>query len=138
MSTFQIYTNSGLTVPFGGTLAVNQNVDGSSGPVDTQFWIGSTASSKTLRADSNPGVDQISVSVVDASPSSGNPVTDVKLALTAGGLASATGGASLDLGTTVTSGVGNAVTFWVRVEDSTHVLGVSTELSFATNLLRET
>jgi hypothetical protein len=138
MSTFHLYTNAGLTVLFSGTLTVNQNIDGSSGPVDQQLWIGSTATGKTLQADSNPGVDQIVMSVTDSAPGSGNPASDVKLALTQGGLAGATGGASLNLGTTILSLVANAVTFWVRVEDSTHVVGLSTELQFTTNLTRET
>lgn len=138
MATFNIYTNSGLTVLFGGTLTVNQNVDGSTGPVDQQFWIGSTATGKTLQADSDPGVDQIVLDIVDSAPGTGNPDTDVKLALTQGALAGATPGASLNLGTSILSLVANAVTFWVRVEDSTNVVGLSTELEFTTNLLRET
>lgn len=138
MATFNIYTNSGLTVLFGGTLTVNQNVDGSTGPVDQQFWVGSTATGKTLQADSDPGVDQIVLDIVDSAPGTGNPDTDVKLALTQGALAGATPGASLNLGTSILSLVANAVTFWVRVEDSTNVVGLSTELEFTTNLLRET
>lgn len=138
MATFNIYTNSGLTVLFGGTLTVNQNVDGSTGPVDQQFWLGSTATGKTLQADSDPGVDQIVLDIVDSAPGTGNPDTDVKLALTQGALAGATPGGSLNLGTSILSLVANAVTFWVRVEDSTNVVGLSTELEFTTNLLRET
>lgn len=137
MSTFNFFTNAGLTLVFGGTLTIPQNVDGSSGPVDTQFWLGSTASGKTLQADSDPGVDQIVISVTDSSPSTGNPTTDVKLSTTQGELASATPGEPLNLGTSVLSGVGTAQTFWIRVEDSTNVVGVSTELHFTTNLLRE-
>ncbi len=138
MATFNLFTNAGLTVVFGGTLLIDQNVDGSTGPVDTQLWIGSTAVGKTLQADSDPGVDQIVMSINDSAPAMGNPATDVKLASTQGGLAGATPGASLNLGTSILSGVGNAVTFWIRVEDSTNTLGVSTELQFLTNLTRET
>jgi len=138
MATFNLFTNAGLTVVFGGTLLIDQNVDGSTGPVDTQLWIGSTAVGKTLQADSDPGVDQIVMSISDSAPAMGNPATDVKLASTQGGLAGATPGASLNLGTSILSGVGNAVTFWIRVEDSTNTLGVSTELQFLTNLTRET
>jgi hypothetical protein len=137
MATFKVYTNSSLTTEFTGSLNAIQNVDGSSGPVDFQLWIGSTASGKTLQADSDPGVDQITLSVVDASPSTGHPASEVKLATTLGGLATATGGAALNLGTTILSLVANAVTFWVRVEDSTNVVGTSTELSVTTNTLRE-
>lgn len=137
MATFKVYTNSGLTTEFTGSLSAIQNVDGSSGPTDFQLWIGSTATGKTLEADSDPGVDQITLSVIDASPGTGHPASEVKLATSLGGLTGATGGAALNLGTSILSLVANAVTFWVRVEDSTHVVGTSTELSVSTNLLRE-
>jgi len=138
MATFALYTDSGLTTGFSGVLSVFQNVDGSTGPVDTQLWLGSTAVGKTLQAESDPGVDQITITPTDAAPGTGHPASEIKLALTQGGLAAATGGAALNLGTAITSGVGNAVTFWIRVQDSTLTAGVSTELSFPTNLLIET
>lgn len=137
MATFKFYTNSSLTTELTGNLSFVQNVDGSTGRQDIQLWLGSVASSKTLQADSNPGTDQIAISVVDAAAGSGHPASEVKLATTQGGLTGATGGASLNLGTSITSGVGNAVTFWVGVQDSTGVVGTSTELSIQTNLLRE-
>jgi len=138
MATFKFYTNSNLTAEFGGTITAVQNLDGTTGRQDFQLWLGSVAASKTLRVDSNPGVDQIALSVVDASPGSGHPASEIKLATTQGGLAGATGGAALNLGTTILSGTSNAVPFWVGVQDSTGVLGTSTELSCLTNLLRET
>jgi hypothetical protein len=138
MATFKLYTNSNLTTEFGGTITAVQNLDGTTGRQDFPLWIGSVTASKTLQADSNPGTDQIALSIVDASPGSGHPASEVKLATTQGGLAGATGGASLNVGTTILSGVVNAVPFWVGVQDSTFVLGTSTELSFTTNLLRET
>lgn len=137
MATFKIYTDAALTTEFTGTLSFTQNVDGSTGRQDVQLWLGSTSAGKTLQAQSNPGVDQIALSVVDSAPASGHPASEVKLALTQGGLAGATGGASLDLGTAIASGVGNAVTFWIGVTDSTGVVGTSTELSVQTNMLRE-
>lgn len=137
MATFKFYTNSGLTTEFTGSLSAVQNVDGSTGRQDFQLWLGSTASGKTLQAESNPGTDQIALSVVDASVGTGHPASEVKLALTQGGLAGATGGAALNLGTSIASGVGTAVTFWVGIQDSTGVVGTSTELSVQTNLLRE-
>ena len=137
MATFKIYTDAALTTEFTGTLSFTQNVDGSTGRQDVQLWLGSTSTGKTLQAQSNPGVDQIALSVVDSAPASGHPASEVKLALTQGGLAGATGGDSLNLGTAISSSVGNAVTFWIGVTDSTGVGGTSTELSVQTNMLRE-
>lgn len=137
MATFKFYTNSNLTTEFTGSLSAVQNVDGSTGRQDFQLWLGSVAASKTLQAESNPGTDQIALSVVDSAVGTGHPASEVKLALTQGGLTGATGGASLNLGTSITSGVANAVTFWVGIQDSTGVVGTSTELSVQTNLLRE-
>lgn len=137
MATFKIYTNSTLTTEFTGSLAATQNVDGSTGRQDFQLWLGSVAAGKTLQAESNPGVAQIALSVVDAAAGSGHPASEVKLSLTQGALTAATGGASLNLGTSISSGVGNAVTFWIGIQDSTGVVGTSTELSVSTNLLKE-
>lgn len=137
MSTFKIYTNAGLTTEFTGSLSASQNANGSTGRQDFQLWLGSVAASKTLQADSNPGVDQIALSVVDSAVGTGHPASEIKLATTQGGLAGATGGASLNLGTAISSGVGNAVTFWVGITDSTGVVGTSTELSITSNLCRE-
>lgn len=47
-----------------------------------------------------------------------HPTTEIKLALTSGGLAAAAAGASLNLGTSVTSGSAHAVTFWVRMTNT--------------------
>jgi hypothetical protein len=137
MSTFKIYNNSNLTTEFTGFITANQNVDGSTGMQKFQKWIGSTASGRTLQAESNPGVDQIVLSVTDAAAGSGHPVSDISLALTSVGLDSATPGASLNLGTSILSGVVNAKEIWIGVEDSTGVVGTSTELTVTTNLLRE-
>lgn len=47
-----------------------------------------------------------------------SPTSEIKLALTSGGLGSATGGAALTLGITLLSGVSNAVRFYVRVTNT--------------------
>ncbi len=47
-----------------------------------------------------------------------HPLTEIKLALTSGGLAGAVAGAALNLGTTVTSGTGNKVEVNIRVSNS--------------------
>lgn len=137
MATFKVYNDANLTSEFTGLLTANQNVDGSTGMQKFQKWIGSVASGKTLQAESNPGVAQIVLSIVDAAAGSGHPSTDISLALTSVGLDSATPGASLNLGTSILSGVANAKEIWIGMEDSTGVVGTSTELSVQTNLCRE-
>lgn len=137
MATFALFTDANLTVPFTGSLTAQQNVDGTTGRQDFTLYLGSNTAGKLLKAESNPGVDQITLSVVDSATGTGHPASDVKLALTQGGLDTATGGASLNLGTTITAGVANAVQFWIGLTDSTHVVGTSTELSVVTNTLAE-
>lgn len=136
--TFAFFLDAGLTTAAAGNMVFQQNSDGSTGPVDKVVYLGSTASAKKVQAASNPGVDQISISVVDAAAGSGHPASEVKLATTQGGLGGATGGASLNVGTQLLSGVGNAQPVWVRVQDSTGTPGTSTELSIQCNELTET
>lgn len=139
--TWKFYTDSGLTTELVGPLDIPQNQNGSTGDVDGVLYYGSVEASKTLQADSNPGVDQITVSINDSTPSPGNgpEATDLKLALTNGGLAGATAGASLDLGTSLSSGVGNAVEVHYRQATPTAAsTGQYNEITLDTNALRET
>jgi len=114
-STFQFYMDSALTDPYNaGTDYVGPFV-GTSFPQDAVIYYGSTDATRKVQADSDPGVDNIVVSLTDAATSSGVETTDFKLATSSGGLASATAGASLDLGVTeITGGVANAVAIHVR------------------------
>lgn len=177
-SSFKLYNDSGLTSVFTGTLSATHNTDLSDNPQDFQLWFGSTETSRTLEAVSNPGVDNVTLTPTDnvaewvantayslgdtvqptgggntyvyvcttagtsdASteptwPTSGigstvvdNTVvwtlrgkihepTEIKLALTAAGLAGATAGAALNLGTTIDSGVANAVEVNIRITNA--------------------
>jgi hypothetical protein len=137
MATFALYTDSGLTELLTGNLVAAQNYDGSTPPVDFTLWVGSNAADKQLRAQSNPGVDQITFSINDADPGNGHETTEVSLALTLSGLDSAVAGDPLNIGTTVLSGTSNAIPIYIRVDDATGVVGTSTELSIATNTLQE-
>lgn len=65
-------------------------------------------------------------------------ITEVKLATTQGGLAGATGGAALNLGTSVLSGTGSAQVVWLGVTDGTDVAGTMTELRIRTSNVIET
>ena len=136
--TWKFYTDSGLTTELAGNLVIAQNQDGSTGDIDGVLYFGSTEVSKTLQADSNPGVDQISISITDSDPNPGTTpeATDLKLATSNGGLAGAVAGAALDLGVTLTSGVGNAVAVYYRQATPTAPVGNYTELGLTTTLLR--
>ena len=136
---FKFYHDSSLTqeITSGNPITATQDTVNSLDPVDKQIWYGSTSSSRKARANSNPGVDQIAVSIADSAGGSGEPTTAIKLASTQGGLATATAGASLNIGTQVNSGTANAVTFWARIDDQTATLGSYTDLSLTHNDIAE-
>jgi len=93
-----IYNDVNLTDQFDDATdnLIAEAVNGSSGI--GVFYIGTpTAGNKLQIADSEgtPGVDSITVSIVDSSVGSGVEASHIKLATTQGGLATATGGAAL-------------------------------------------
>lgn len=63
---------------------------------------------------------------------------EYKVAGTEGGLAAATPGAGLSLGTSVLGGVGNAVSFWVRCTNSGTNTQTQTHVRFEANALQVT
>lgn len=70
-----------------------------------------------------------------------HPVTEITLALTEADLDTNTPGAALSLGNTITSGVGNEVDVWIRVENSITTVGSNTgypELAVYINAVQET
>ena len=104
-ATFKLFTDAALTQPFvpgvdfiGPVISV---------PSDFVLYLGSQTSANKLEAASDPGIDDIIVSIVDAAPASDLEATDVKLATTNAGLAAAVGGDPLNLGTVINGGVGN-------------------------------
>lgn len=113
MATFKFYKDSGLVEEFNPVSDVIGPV--SNPPQDFVLYFGSTDAANKAVAKTNPGTDPIVVSIVDADPGNDLETTDVKLATTNGGLAGATGGASLDLPATVNGGVGNQVEIHIRV-----------------------
>lgn len=119
-------------------IAAQQNVANTLPAVDIQVWLGSNDTSWRFQADSDPGTDPIVVSIIDSASGSGEPTTAVKLATSQGGLAAATPGAALSLGTQVDAGVGNAISFWARIDDATLTAGAYTDLKLQTNVLRMT
>ncbi len=137
MATFDFFTDTALTTPAPSPLQVSHNSDFSDNPQDFQFFLGSLGSSLKIEANSNPGVDNIVISVIDSDPGNNHEDTEIKLATTQGGLTAATPGASLTVGTVVNSGAANDFEFWVRVTNAVSTVGTITELSFATNSLKE-
>ena len=59
---FKFYTDAALTT-LAGTYAISHLVDGSTDPQDFVFYLGSTNASNKAEALSDPGVDQITVSL---------------------------------------------------------------------------
>lgn len=174
--TFKLYTDSGLTIPFNGLYQLVHETDLSDNPQDNVLYFGSNTASRQLQANSNPGVDDITVTPTDtladwaattayslgdriepttpntyayecttAGTSAGSEptfptaaigdtvadgtvvwtmqgkrheITELKVAATSGGLPGATAGAAHILGTTITSGVGNAVEFHIRITNA--------------------
>ena len=142
--TFKLFSDAALTSEQVGDIVATQAADGSSDPVILTLYFGSLGSAggdtadRKLEAESAPGVDDVFLTIVDATPGSGHLPAEVKLSLTSGGLASATPGAPLNLGVPVLSGTSNKKTIWIEVDDATGIVGTETDLSFDTVLVRET
>ena len=124
--TFAFWADAGMTVPntAGATL-----VDGGS-PTDRILYFGSPVAGKTLQAASAPGTDPVQVEVNDTNGASGAPASAVRLALTAGGLDTATPGAALSLGTSITSGT--AIAVFVRTTQGALAVGSYADLQLRT------
>lgn len=67
--TFKFYTDTGLTVAFSGLYQLVHQTDLSDNPQDFKLYFGSaqTVGTRTLKAVSNPGVDQIVLTPTDTS-----------------------------------------------------------------------
>jgi hypothetical protein len=99
------------------------HVSGVGTPVDTLIYFGSPDADTKLQRDTDPGTDPVVISIVDADASTGTPASEIKLALSSGGLDGATGGASLTLSHTILSGAGNAVPIYTRRTSALTTLG---------------
>lgn len=139
-TSFKFYHDAALTseITVGNPLTATQDTAGILAAVDKTIYLGSTLTGNKAQANSNPGVDAIVVSVTDADAGTGAPATEFKLALSAGGLAGATAGASLTLSTSITSGVANAVPIYTRRDSALTVAGSYTDITLTTQTLLET
>ena len=171
--TFKLYTDSGLTSLFGGTYELTHQSNFSDNPQDFVLYFGSNTANRVLKAASNPGVDQITITPTYAIPdwtaatvyalgysispnayrfeatvagtshasieptwptTIGSTVVDgtvtwtcvaekrdvneITLALSSGDLETNVAGASLDIGTSVSSGTSNDIAIYIRVENA--------------------
>ena len=132
--TYGFFSDAALTTLITSPLQFVQ-ADASPTPADRIVYFGSPEPGRVAQASSSPGVAPIVVSVTDAASGTGSPATDVKLALSAGGLNTATGGASLNLPAEVASET--AIAIHIRALDSTHSIGLKNDLSLTTNTLLE-
>lgn len=133
MATFQLWLDASLVTPCPNPIPFTQSTDGSIAPVDLQLWAGLTDAGRLVQEKLNPGVNQITISSFDSAIGTGFSTSGVKLALTQGGLAGATPGASLNIGLSIASGAGNAVPFWVRVTSSGGVERVESDVHLKSN-----
>jgi hypothetical protein len=126
---FAFYTDAALTNALTGNLEVNIS------PTTFHLYLGHTSTGKKIETATGPGVNNITITVVDSATGSGHPTTDIKLATTTGALASGT--QSLTIGTSLTGGSANAYDFYIMATDSLGGVSSSTELSIQTPSLVE-
>lgn len=118
MSTYAWWADAGMTIPLARLDFVRSATPGA---VDASAWFGSPVAGKKLQATPTPGTTPVQVSLVDAAAGSGVELADVRLALSQSGLAAATPGAALTLGTTLASG--SAIQVWARISSAIAAVG---------------
>lgn len=133
-TTFKFYADPGLTTELvaGGATIVSPNP-----ATDRLIYFGSVAAGKTLQAASDPGSDPITISPADASVGDGIEANAIALSLSALGLDSATPGDPINLGTSISSGTGNAIPVYVRTLRGSLGVGSYGGLSLTTNAIVE-
>lgn len=111
---FGFFVDSGLTVPVSEAARFEflQLVGG--GPLDRVIWFGSPDAGLKVQVGAAPGVDPLTVTVVDDDDEAGLEPSAVRLALSAGGLDAATPGEALPIGATRMGGVANALAIFIR------------------------
>lgn len=135
-NSLRFYQDAGMSVSLVLLEAV-QTDDGGAAAVDRVVYLGSPVAGKKFQAASAPGSAQIVLSAVDAGAGLQIPASTLRLALSSGGLAGATPGAALNLGTEILSGSGNALPVHVRFDAAAIAAGVYDNLSLATSQTTE-
>lgn len=116
MTSFGFFADAALTTPI---VSAVQFIQAISSPVavDKKVYFGSRNAARVCRATSGPGVVQVAIALAGAHAS------DIKLALSSAGLATAIGGASLPLGLEILGGQANALVVHIRALDNLHSAG---------------
>jgi hypothetical protein len=96
---------------------------------DFRLWYGAPETGTKIEATSDPGVDDLVISIADSDVGTGQETTAVQLADSLAGLDTAVAGDPLTIGTSLLSGSANAFELYVRVTDELGSVGSSTELS---------
>lgn len=135
-NSLRFYRDAGMTLSASLFEAVQAD-DGNAAAVDAVAYLGSPVAGKKFLAASAPGTAQIAVSIVDSVTGLQIPASTYRLALSSGGLASATPGAALDVGTEILSGTGNALPVYIRCDAAAIAAGGYNNLSLATLLTAE-
>ena len=138
MASLDLYLDAALTTPAAVPLVFQQDDQGSIAPHQRQFFVGSNDAGALFEALSAPGVDPITLSITDDAPGSGQAAGDIKLASTQAGLTTATPGAALGLGTSISAGPAGAQEVWVQWDDTTGVQGTDLNLSLGLNAIKVT
>lgn len=131
------YQDSGMTSAL-SRLDATQSDDGASAAADRVVYLGSPISGYKFQAASAPGVDGITVGIIDSLTGLQIPATSIKLALTYGGLGAAVAGASIAIGTQILSGSANSVPIYVRIDIGITSGGIYENLSLSTSSTLET
>lgn len=128
---WKLYTDSGCTVPFGGVLSYIHYSDFSDNPQDRVLYYANIdddpVDNGSYKMITKTGAD-IVLTITDTTPSSGHEPTELKLATTSAGLATAVAGANLSLGPQIISGLSGARQVHIRVTNAVTEAGLSVEL----------
>lgn len=140
---FGFYLDANLTQPVNLNSPINIviNTVGGGAYIDIQLWFGSPDSTKKCQAASNPGVDQITITIRDNNPTIHNPDPTSGpywvLALNQNDLNSNPKNNSIDIGTEVLGGVANVKSFWLRIFEPEQAPAIWEDWILTTNDLVE-
>lgn len=129
---WKLYTDAACTVPFGGTLSFVHKSDFSDNPQDRVLYYAEVELDPVDNGSYKmqvSGGGNIELSLVDANVGDGHETTEFKLATSSAGLDSAVAGASLSLGSSITSGVSGRVEIHIRVTNAVTTPGIATEIT---------
>lgn len=136
---FKFFHDAALTqeITTANPLTATQDTANVLGPVDKTIYFGSPLAGNKAQVNANPGVDVITVSILDADGAAGAPASEFKLALSAAALDTATAGAALALSATINSGSANAVPIFTRRDSALTTPGLYTDISLQTQEIYE-